>query len=145
MCRELLSRYQIACDKDENNKGSGFSEARKAIKVLFNQDNIDDRLEWLVSVQSLQNENVSLNRHTHITDSIRRRFDSLPPHKQSILLRLTGKHYGDWKRCWSAREIHRRACVSRKDKGHEAAYYILKMAVLIGNVLRSPSGRKGKK
>jgi len=147
LCRELLSRYQIACAKDENNKGSGFAEARKTIKVLYNQDNIDNRLEWLVSVQSLQNENVSLNTHTHITDSIRRRFDALPPDKQSNLLRLTRKHYAQWKRCWSAREIHRRACVSQesKDKGHEAAYYILKLAVLIGNVLRSSSGKKGKK
>lgn len=134
LCGELVRRYQVACQKNEKNQGKGFQEAKQLIRVFYGVD-VDQSVDWLLKVQAIMDDmNASMNANPQVSQSLRGRYNALQAWDKKKVRMNVKQHYLTWKRCWVARELHRRRCVTPKntDHGHETAYYIYKLAVLTG-------------
>ena len=139
LCGELVRRYQVACQKNEKNQGKGFQEAKQLIRLFYGVD-LDQCVEWMLNVQAIMDDiNASMNANAQVSQSLKSRYKALPAWDKKKVRMSVKQHYLTWKRCWVARELHRRRCVTLEntDEGHEMAYYIYKLAVLTGNGVKS--------
>ena len=135
LCGELVRMYQVACQKNDKNQGKGFQEAKQLIRLFYGVD-VDQSVDWMLKVQAIMDDmNVSMNANPQVSQSLRSRYQALQAWDKKRVKMNVKQHYLTWKRCWVARELHRRRCVTLEnaEKGHEMAYYIYKLAVLTGN------------
>ena len=142
-CRAMLRDYQRACGADKERKAEIYDAAKAAVKLVFTKlrsgRDVVRRVQLAYAEARDLLASASLVRLAPILQSIHARVGNRSATDRRKLALLVQEHLRDWQACYIGRLEYRRTCeVSGADPGHDAAYHIFKLALLIGHVLSIP-------
>ena len=153
-CRESMRAYQNACRKDDPGEANEmFQTAKLVLKLLFGSvhNGIDTvrKIEVALTPTSAPSRDDIVRRRPHDSigavplsqlDSFRatvqERLDALAPESRQELNNRVNEFHARWTDCYNGRRVYRVQCEKKRDKGHDVAYQIFKLAVAVSRVVR---------
>lgn len=128
-CARALARYQTACHKhDPDEANESYGEAKKVVKLIFGS--VD---KAMAQVQQQSSSALFLEDDPAIKQFVTQK---IRKHRVE-LAEIVGRRYDQWYGCYFGRGMYRWQCENcNQDRGHVVAYYIFKLAVLIGRLVR---------
>lgn len=135
-CAFVLEQYQKACKKSNPSEANdSYMDAKKIVNLVFHS--VDNAMDFLRKFPSSDHHQF-LHQHPGIERHVKNSINKLKPSKKQLLLDIVKLRYDQWYDCYFGRGMYRWQCETCvQDKGHVAAYYIFKTAILIGKFLKT--------
>lgn len=134
-CAFILEEYQHACNKSNPVEANeSYKDAKKIVNLIF--ESVDKAIDFLRTFPSLDSQ--FLDQHPGIVQHIKKKLRGLKANKRQKLTDIITSRYDQWYNCYFGRGMYRWQCETCiQDKGHVAAYYIFKTAILIAKILKN--------
>jgi hypothetical protein len=139
-CSRVLHNYQETCLKQSPVQANQLYESAKLlIKMFYANRRREDVITDLMNRSIVSHSNtINLEHLEDVKVHLENVYENdLGEAGRQRAQDIVQQNYDHWKNCWFGRRSYRAQCEQcHRDDGHNAVYYVFKIATMIGTVIR---------